>query len=62
MLQMRAELSVSYHKRNFKHFFYLSVTDSITVLCIYAFREFIDYYKQRITTVLVTFLDASKSF
>ena len=33
-----------------------------TELCIYTLKEFIDYYKQRSTTVFVTFLDASKAF
>ena len=33
-----------------------------TELCIYTLKEFIDYYKQRSTTVFVTFLDASKTF
>ena len=33
-----------------------------TELCIYTQKEFIDYYKQRSTTVFVTFLDASKAF
>ena len=32
------------------------------ILCIYTLKEFIDYYKQRSTTVFVTFLDASKAF
>ena len=31
-------------------------------LCIYTLKEFIDCYKQRSTTVFVTFLDASKAF
>ena len=31
-------------------------------LCIYTLKEFIDHYKQRGTTVFVTFLDASKAF
>ena len=30
--------------------------------CIYTLKEFIDYYKQRGTTIFVTFLDASKAF
>ena len=33
-----------------------------TDLCIYALQEFIEYYKNRGTTVYVTFLDASKAF
>ena len=33
-----------------------------TELCIYTLKEFIDYYKQRSTTVFVIFLDASKAF
>ena len=33
-----------------------------TELCIYTLKEFVDYYKQRSTTVFVTFLDASKAF
>ena len=33
-----------------------------TELCIYTLKEFINYYKQRSTTVFVTFLDASKAF
>jgi len=33
-----------------------------TDLCIYSLKEFIDFYKQRNTTVFVTFLDASKAF
>ena len=33
-----------------------------TELCIYTLKEFIDYYKQRSTTVFITFLDASKAF
>ena len=33
-----------------------------TDLCIYALKEFIEYYKNRGTTVYVTFLDASKAF
>ena len=33
-----------------------------TELCIYTLKEFIDYHKQRSTTVFVTFLDASKAF
>ena len=33
-----------------------------TELCIYTLKEFIDCYKQRSTTVFVTFLDASKAF
>ena len=33
-----------------------------TELCIYTLKEFIDYYKQRSTTVFVTFLGASKAF
>ena len=33
-----------------------------TELCIYTLKEFIDYYKQRSTTVFVAFLDASKAF
>ena len=33
-----------------------------TELCIYTLKEFIDYYKQRSTSVFVTFLDASKAF
>ena len=32
-----------------------------TELCIYTLKEFIDYYKQRSTTVFVTFLDASNA-
>ena len=30
--------------------------------CIYTLKEYIDYYKQRSTTVFGTFLDASKAF
>ena len=30
--------------------------------CIYTLKEFIEYYKQRNTTIFVTFLDASKAF
>ena len=33
-----------------------------TELCIYTLKEFIDYYKQRSTSVFVTFSDASKAF
>ena len=33
-----------------------------TDLCIYALKEFIEYYKNRRTTVYVTFLEASKAF
>ena len=33
-----------------------------TEFCIYTLKEFIDYYKQRGTTIFVTFLDASKAF
>ena len=33
-----------------------------TDLCIYALKEFTEYYKNRGTTVYVTFLDASKTF
>ena len=33
-----------------------------TDFCIYTLKEFIEYYKQRNTTILVTFLDASKAF
>ena len=33
-----------------------------TKFCIYTLKEFIDYYKQRGTTIVVTFLDASKAF
>ena len=33
-----------------------------TEFCIYTLKEFIDYYKQRSTTIFVTFLDASKAF
>ena len=33
-----------------------------TELCINTLKEFIDYYKQRSTSVFVTFLDASKTF
>ena len=33
-----------------------------TDFCIYILKEFIEYYKQRNTTILVTFLDASKAF
>ena len=33
-----------------------------TELYIYTLKEFIDYYKQRNTSVFVTFLDASKAF
>ena len=33
-----------------------------TDLCIYTLKEFIEYYKNRGTTVYVTFLDASKAF
>ena len=33
-----------------------------TELCIYTLKELIVYYKQRITSVFVTFLDASKAF
>ena len=33
-----------------------------TDMCIYTFKEFIEYYKCRGTTVYVTFLDASKAF
>ena len=33
-----------------------------TELCIYTLNFFIDYYKQRSTSVFVTFLDASKAF
>ena len=33
-----------------------------TEFCIYTLKEFIDYYKQRGTTIFVTFLDASKGF
>ena len=33
-----------------------------TEFCIYTLKEFIDYYKQRGTTMFVTFLDASKAF
>ena len=31
-------------------------------LCSYTLKEFIDYYKQRSTSVFVRFLDASKAF
>ena len=37
-------------------------TGHSTDLCIYALKEFIEYYKSRNTTVFVTFLDASKAF
>ena len=33
-----------------------------TDLCIYAFSEFIEYFKSRSTSVYVAFLDASKAF
>ena len=33
-----------------------------TELCIFTLKAFIDYYKQRSTTVFITFLDASKAF
>ena len=33
-----------------------------TEFCIYTLKKFIDYYKQRGTTIFVTFLDASKAF
>ena len=33
-----------------------------TEFCIYTLKEFIDYYKQRGTTIFDTFLDASKAF
>ena len=33
-----------------------------TEMCIYALHEFIDYYRNRCTSVYVTFLDASKAF
>ena len=33
-----------------------------TNFCIYTLKEFIEYYKQRNTTIFVTFLDASKAF
>ena len=33
-----------------------------TEFCIYTLKEFSDYYKQRGTTIFVTFLDASKAF
>ena len=33
-----------------------------TDLCIYALKEFIEYYKKRSTSVIVTMLDASKAF
>ena len=33
-----------------------------TEFCIYTLKEFIDYYKQRGTTIFVTFLDTSKAF
>ena len=33
-----------------------------TEFCIYTLKEFIDYYKQRGTTIFVTFLDGSKAF
>ena len=33
-----------------------------TDLCIYILKEYIEYYKNRGTTVYVTFLDASKAF
>ena len=33
-----------------------------TELCIYTLREYIELYRKRLTTVLVTFLDASKAF
>ena len=50
--------------------FYLSSSDNqfgfkschSTDLCIYDLKEFIEYYKNRGTTVCVTFLDASKAF
>ena len=34
----------------------------LCIICFYTLKEFIDYYKQRSTTVFVTFLDASKAF
>ena len=33
-----------------------------TDFCIYTLKEFIEYYKQRNTTIFVTSLDASKAF
>ena len=33
-----------------------------TDLCIYALKEYIEYYKNRNTSVFVTMLDASKAF
>ena len=33
-----------------------------TEFCIYTLKEFIDYYKQRGTTIFVTILNASKAF
>ena len=33
-----------------------------TEFCIYTLKEFIDYCKQRSTTIFVTFLGASKTF
>ena len=33
-----------------------------TDLCIYTLKEYIEYHKNRGTTVYVTFLDASKAF
>ena len=33
-----------------------------TDFCIYTLKEFIEYYKQRNTTICLTFLDASKAF
>ena len=33
-----------------------------TDFCIYTLKECIEYYKQRNTTIFVTFLDASKTF
>ena len=36
--------------------------DHSTDLCIYALKEYIEYYKNRHTSVFVTMLDASKAF
>ena len=40
----------------------INVFSHITDLCIYTLKEYIEYYKNRGTTVYVTFLDASKAF
>ena len=53
---------IRYIKAIIRSLYLVKSSHSTDLWCIYTLKEYTEYYKNRGTTVFVTFLDASKAF